>query len=201
FVGRGDVHRDRAERRIAGFLERDRAADVRKSHAAVLARDLRREQARASRFFDELPPQLVGRPMAGAPRIVLERNDRLRDERPNARRKLRKLGRNLEVDGHQTSKNTVSSGPWRWMSNRYTTPPSRTSRLPISVLRRTSHSIRFSTGSLAFASVSSAKYIRVLSPMLMPRATIHRFTCGAIVRPRRPSTGPGFTVSKCQTPV
>ena len=58
--------------------------------------------------------------------------------------------------------------------------------------RRSACSIRFSTGSLAFASASSAKYIRVLSPMLMPRATIQRLRCGAIGRPLRPGHDAGL---------
>jgi hypothetical protein len=42
FVRRRDVQRDRAERRIAGFLEHDRACDVRQREAAVFARHVRR---------------------------------------------------------------------------------------------------------------------------------------------------------------
>jgi hypothetical protein len=60
----------------------------------------------------------------------------------------------------QTSKNTVSPSPCKRMSKRYTTaPPSplRSSRSASSVLRRASHSMTFSTGSLAFASASSLK--------------------------------------------
>jgi hypothetical protein len=38
--------------------------------------------------------------------------------------------------------------------------------------------------------------MRVFSPMLMPRATIHRLMCGAIGRPVRPVTLPGLMVSK-----
>ena len=39
------------------------------------------------------------------------------------------------------------------------------------------------------------------SPMLMPRATIQRLTCGAMGAPCRPLTAPGFTVSKRRSPV
>ena len=58
-----------------------------------------------------------------------------------------------------------------------------------------------STGSRSFGAASSAKYSRVDSPMLMPRATSQTLTCGAIGCPCRPATGPGFTVSKLYSPV
>src|SRR5215208_6576158 len=80
------------------------------------------------------------------------------------------------------------------MSKLYTIFTPRSSRWAMKVSRRDACSIMLSTGSLAFASVSSEKYIRVFSPMLMPRATIQKFTCGAIGRPLRPETdevGPG----------
>ena len=38
--------------------------------------------------------------------------------------------------------------------------------------------------------------MRVLRPMLIPRATIQKLICGAMGLPRRVSTGPGLTVSK-----
>src|SRR5215213_6305918 len=102
----------------------------------------------------------------------------------------------------QTSKKTVSRSPWRRMSNTYATAPSRSSRRAKSVSRRAAGSIMLNTGSSALAPVSSAKYSRVLSPMLMPRAASQMFTCGAIgLRPCRPATRPGLTVSNVYTPV
>lgn len=60
----------------------------------------------------------------------------------------------------------------------------------------------FSTGSAAFASRSSEKYIRVAKPILIPRAASHRFTRGAMgLCPCRPTTEPGLTVSKVKSQV
>ncbi len=43
--------------------------------------------------------------------------------------------------------------------------------------------------------------MRVLRPMLIPREISQKLMCGAWMRPLRPGTGPGLTVSKAQRPV
>ena len=72
---------------------------------------------------------------------------------------------------------------------------------PINVATRSRCSTRASTGHSAFAAASSEKYIRVCKPILMPRATIQKVTCGAIRRPSTKGTRPGLIVSKRYSPV
>ncbi len=117
--GANDVERDRPERRIAGLLERDRAADVTEREAAVFAGDMRRQQAGRARPVDQFAAQLLGRPVRRAARVRFERNDFVGDERADARLQRLQIGGKREVDCHgQMSKNTVSCGPCRWMSKR-----------------------------------------------------------------------------------
>ncbi len=120
-VGRRHVQRDRAERRVAGFLERHRAPDVRQRESAVFARDVRREQPGRARLVVQRPLQVFRRPVRHAPRVVLERDDLAGDECAYARLQVAQVGRKLEVDRHvqvsavedQMSKKTVSCGPCR----------------------------------------------------------------------------------------
>ena len=96
------------------------------------------------------------------------------------------------VEGH-SAKNTVSSGPWRWMSKRSEPSGSGTAT---SVERRPS-STPESTGSAAFASASSGKYIRVTTRLRSPRAnTLTREMRRLTVR-----AAPGLTASQLEAAV
>jgi hypothetical protein len=105
------------------------------------------------------------------------------------------------LSSRQISKNTISPDPLE-SPYRTGTPPVRRTRC---VRRSASCAVlpirSCSAPGLSHAAASSEKYMRVFSRMLMPRATIQKFTCGTITRPLRPSTGPGLMVSKVYTPL
>ncbi len=123
FVGREDVERDGPERRIARLLEGDGTSDVRKRHAAVLARNVGRQEAGGASARDQLAAQLLSGAVLGAARIALQRHDLVGDKGADALLQVAELRCDVEIQSVsdarlQMSKKTVSSGPWRWMSNR-----------------------------------------------------------------------------------
>jgi len=123
FVGREDVERDGSEQRIARLLEGNGASDVRKRHSTVLARDMRRQEPCGASARDQLAAQLLGGAVPGAARIALQRHDLVGDKGADALLQVAQLRCDVEIQSVsdarlQMSKKTVSSGPWRWMSNR-----------------------------------------------------------------------------------
>ena len=94
FVRRMNVQRGRAQPRVASLFEDHRLLDVRQTHAAHLARRMRRQQAGSTCARNQFIAQLLVRAMAVLPRIVLERDHLFGDEGTDA------LAQRHEFGGH-----------------------------------------------------------------------------------------------------
>jgi hypothetical protein len=96
-VGGGDVHRQPAQQRVAGFLEHHRLAEMAQPQPAVLGRDMRRHQPLGGSQLVQLQPKFVGRPVPSLPCVALQRNDLFADEAAGARLQFLDLGRDGKI--------------------------------------------------------------------------------------------------------
>ena len=103
-VGGEDVHRDRAEQRIAGFLEHHGLADVVQPEAAVFHRRVRREQPGLATERHQFAAELFGRAVRGLPRVAFQRHDLVADEAARALLQFLQFGRERKI--HQNAR------PW-----------------------------------------------------------------------------------------
>ena len=98
-VRREDMHRDRTEQRIAGFLEHHRLADVVQSQPTELRRSMRREQTSLAAERYQLATERLGRSVRGLPGITFERNDLFADEVSRPLLQVLEFGREGEIHG------------------------------------------------------------------------------------------------------
>ena len=96
-VGGEDVHRRRTEQGVSGFLEDDCLADVGEAEAAVFEADVRRDQTLGGGQCHQLLTEWLGWAVRGLAVVLLQRNDLVADESPDAALQLLQFGGEGEI--------------------------------------------------------------------------------------------------------